>query len=313
MIVSQFIKAVYVYRDYTIEVEFNVSFEEFMALSANSTHGENDTVCPVHEDVLSGGMIYSVVFAPCLALLMTAWKSLISLFKRKYNSREIWATAKKYRNFPLYSLPRSFVNMLAGQLPVLLLTPLFGSQYVGWWSMALLLGFMPISMVSKSIYQVLYQYTTERVNSHLLIGSFFRRFTLIVLMVGIPLFGVLYWFMPDLTLLFLGEGWDNTGVYLRWMLPWLLSSVLTSSTGFLSDIFFRQKIGFAFEILTALLRTIGVIIGVVVKDFSISIIGYVLGSCLAVTAQYIWLLTLTIRYDAQIRSSENAASGGSEK
>lgn len=263
--------------------------------------------------LLSGGMIYSVVFAPCLALLMTAWKSLISLFKRKYNSREIWATAKKYRNFPLYSLPRSFVNMLAGQLPVLLLTPLFGSQYVGWWSMALLLGFMPISMVSKSIYQVLYQYTTERVNSHLLIGSFFRRFTLIVLMVGIPLFGVLYWFMPDLTLLFLGEGWDNTGVYLRWMLPWLLSSVLTSSTGFLSDIFFRQKIGFAFEILTALLRTIGVIIGVVVKDFSISIIGYVLGSCLAVTAQYIWLLTLTIRYDAQIRSSENAASGGSEK
>lgn len=263
--------------------------------------------------LLSGGMICSVVFAPFLALLMTAWKSFMRLFKRKYNSKEIWATAKKYRNFPLYSLPRSFVNMLAGQLPVLLLTPLFGSQYVGWWSMALLLGFMPISMVSKSIYQVLYQYTTERVNNKLLIGSYFRRFTLIVLLTGIPLFCVLYWFMPNLTLLFLGEGWDNTGIYLRWMLPWLLSSVLTSSTGFLSDIFFRQKIGFVFEMLTALLRTIGVIIGAVVKDFSISIIGYSLGSCLAVTAQYIWLLTLTVRYDAQIRSSKNVAIGGSEK
>lgn len=52
MIVSQFIKAVYVYRDYTIEVEFNVSFEEFKALSANCTNEGNEraTVYPVSEE-----------------------------------------------------------------------------------------------------------------------------------------------------------------------------------------------------------------------------------------------------------------------
>lgn len=32
MILAQFIKAVYVRRDYEIEVEFNVSFEEFQNL-----------------------------------------------------------------------------------------------------------------------------------------------------------------------------------------------------------------------------------------------------------------------------------------
>ena len=52
MIVSQFIKAVYVYRDYTIEVEFNVSFDEFKALSANCTNEGNEkaTVYPVSEE-----------------------------------------------------------------------------------------------------------------------------------------------------------------------------------------------------------------------------------------------------------------------
>lgn len=52
MIVSQFIKAVYVYRDYTIEVEFNVSFEEFKALSASCTNEGNEraTVYPVSEE-----------------------------------------------------------------------------------------------------------------------------------------------------------------------------------------------------------------------------------------------------------------------
>ena len=34
MIVSQFIKAVYVHKDYALEIEFNVSFEEFKKLSA---------------------------------------------------------------------------------------------------------------------------------------------------------------------------------------------------------------------------------------------------------------------------------------
>ena len=49
MIVSQFIKAVYVYRDYTIEVEFNVSFDEFKDLSANCTNEGNEkaTVYPM--------------------------------------------------------------------------------------------------------------------------------------------------------------------------------------------------------------------------------------------------------------------------
>ena len=42
MIVSQFIKAVYVYRDYKIEVEFNVSFEDFQALSANCRNEGNE-------------------------------------------------------------------------------------------------------------------------------------------------------------------------------------------------------------------------------------------------------------------------------
>ena len=35
MIVSQFIKAVYVGRDYDIDIEFNVSFDDFRHFSSN--------------------------------------------------------------------------------------------------------------------------------------------------------------------------------------------------------------------------------------------------------------------------------------
>lgn len=41
-IVSQFIKSIHVYRDYTLEVEFNVSFDEFRKLSADTVNLGNE-------------------------------------------------------------------------------------------------------------------------------------------------------------------------------------------------------------------------------------------------------------------------------
>jgi O-antigen/teichoic acid export membrane protein len=190
--------------------------------------------------------------------------------------------------------------MLAGQLPVLLLTPIFGAEYVGWWSMAILLGFTPVSVIVRSIYQVMYQYTTDRVNKQLPIYVYFRRFTWIVLGLGLPFFAVLCYYMIDITTLVLGTGWEATGIYLRWMLPWVLCSLLTGSVSFLADVFFKQKVGLCFEILTSLLRTLGVVLGVVYEDFTLSIIGYSIGTAIAVAAQYIWLLGLTRQYDATL-------------
>lgn len=256
---------------------------------------------------LSGGMIYSTVLAPALSLCVSIFRSrkLIAKFATFSWSKAI-ESARKYRNLPFYSLPRSFINMLAGQLPVLLLTPVFGSKYVGWWSMAILLGFTPISVIVRSVYQVMYQYTTDRVNHRLAIYPYFRRFTWLVLALGIPMLSVLCYFMPELTRIVLGAGWEETGVYLRWMLPWVLCNLLTGSIGFLADIFFKQKIGLGFEILTSVLRTAGVVVGVMCHDFKLSIIGYSMGTAVAVAAQYIWLISLTRKYDATLTSATNA-------
>ncbi len=268
-----------------------------------------------HAGMVQGGLIYSMVIAPLLSLVIR----IVALYRSGIKSqllrpawREISAMAQRYKKFPLFSLPRSFVNMVAGQLPVLLLTPLFGAEYIGWWSMALLLGFTPINMITRSIYQVLYQHTTVRVHEHQPIGGYFRRFTLWVVVVGIPLFGVLYWLLPELTLWFLGEGWEMTSVYLRWMLPWLLCSILTASTGFLADIFFKQQIGFAFEILTAILRTAAVVIGIWREDFTLAIICYAIGTAISILAQYIWLFSLIKRYDAEVICASHEPVGDSE-
>ena len=248
---------------------------------------------------LHGGMIYSAVLAPIVSLLTS-----IALCFRKAICPLLnvsWANvriqAKEYCNFPFFVLPRSFINVLATQLPVLLLTPFFGSKLVGLLSMALLLGYTPIGTITRALYQVLYQHTTERVHASKNIGNLFWKYVGYGSAVIIPLFVGMALVLPALSAWLLGEEWRVVGEYIRWMLPWLYFSLLVGSTCYLSDVFMQQKKGLLFEILLAICRVVGLCVGIVTKDFMVAIAAYSIGTAIAVFAQFVWLASLVRCYD----------------
>jgi len=257
------------------------------------------------------GLIVSSIVAQFCSLgisIALAWKQYVRpLFHKdimtsdgaddQYSLKQTW---HKYANFPKFSFPRSIINYFFGQLPVLVLTPIFGTRLIGFWGMAIMLAFTPISTITRSIYQSLYQFTTDCVNARRHIASYLYRFTRLTLLIALPFFTGLFFILPWLTGLLLGDEWVTTGHYIRWMLPWLICSMLTASTGFLSDIFFKQKQGLWFEILMALLRTLGVLTGVVFHSFEVAIAGYSIGSAIACGAQFIWLLSLVRNYEQSL-------------
>ncbi len=235
--------------------------------------------------------------------MLLAWKKHVRTLFSSVDMALCKEVARTYKNFPTYSMPHSFVNMLAGQLPVLLLTPVFGGYEVGLWSMALLLGFTPICMINRAMYQSLYRLVAVRVNNREHIGSIFRRFSTVTFLVTVPTFAVLFIFLPQLTQWLLGAEWGTSGHYIRWILPWLCINLLNASIGFLADIFFKQCIGLAFELLSALLRTIGVVVGVLTNSFVVAVASYSIGSAVAAFAQYNWLMSLFRHYDSTLESS----------
>ena len=255
--------------------------------------------------MLQGGMIYSVVIAPLASLIL----SITLNFKKTLrplltiSKTNIVEQCKKYRNFPYFVLPRSFLNVLAGQLPILVLTPFFGAKHVGLLSMAILLSFTPINTITRALYQVLYQHTTECVHATVSIGKMFRRFVGYCSAITIPVFAVLYFVLPDITIWLLGGEWQVVGEYIRWMLPWLYLSLLTGSTCYLSDVFMKQRIGLFFEILLAVCRVAGLCVGIATKDFTTAIAAYAIGTSVAVLAQFIWLASLVKKYDSKISTN----------
>ena len=253
-----------------------------------------------------GGLIYAAILSPLcsmiLSLLLAGRKLLSPLCS--IDKAACKQAAVQYANFPKYSTPRALLNNIVGQLPVLVLTPLFGTRLVGFWGMALMLGFVPISTISRALYQVFYQKTSEQVNAGQSIASFYRQFTVWTLATVTPLFVLLWFVLPVLTAWLLGAEWVVTGEYIRWILPWLLCNILCSSAGYLVDVFFKQKQGLLFEILLAVSRVIGVGAGVLMNSFEIAIIGYALGSAVVNASQYIWMLSLVRTYEASLQKAD---------
>lgn len=249
--------------------------------------------------MLQGGLIYSMLVAPLCAIIISVCMTFKQCIRPllAVDTALVSGVAKQYRNFPLFTMPRSLINVVSGQLPVLLLVPIFGTEQVGLWGMALLLGFAPINMISRAIYQVLYRHITERVHEGKTIAYMLKHFVVSSTLVVVPLFVGLACVLPDMTAWLLGKNWYASGEYIRWMLPWLYFALVTGSTCFLADVFFKQKIGLYFEVLSAVFRIAGIILGIVFNDFLLAIAAYSIGTAIAVAAQLIWLMTLVRKYE----------------
>ncbi len=254
--------------------------------------------------LLHSGLLLSTVLAPLCSIAMSiaaVWKK--GLRQLLHIDREECRTAaREYANFPKYSLPRALVNNLSGALPSLLLTPFFGLANLGFWGMALTLAFRPLSMISQSLYQVLFENTAHRVNQRLTLRPTILRFLCLTLAVAIPCFTALYFVLPVLTRWLLGAEWEISGLYIRVMLPWLLMSVLVAPICFLSDIFKKQKIGLYLEVLLIVLRLLGLGMGIWQHSFFYAIAGYSIAGAIVIGVQLLWYLSLVRNYERGLQT-----------
>jgi len=222
---------------------------------------------------LRGGLIWSSVLAPLIALGCAVGRS-------REAFRAMWQKADQtprelayaYRRFPLFTMPRSLVNNLSGNIPALLLTPYFGLHQMGFLAMAMTLAFRPITMITSSIYQVLFEHVAQSVRELQPVWDNLSRRWLQLAAVVVPTMGVLTVIMPWLVRILLGDGWDETATLIRYMMPWLTCVFLVSPLAFISEVFGQQKLFLGIEIVYLILRVAAMAAGIYLHSFAWAII-----------------------------------------
>ena len=250
----------------------------------------------------SGGLILSTILAPVLSLIISISTALKKTLKPllRVDKAACKKAANEYANFPKYALPRSIINNLSGNLPVLLLTPFFGLTEIGFFGMALTLAFRPINMISSSLYQVFFQRTAEHVQNKQSILPFFKKFIQKTVLIITPTFAVLYFILPWLTAWLLGDSWEVTGDYIRIMLPWLALVLISSAINYLPDIFGKQYIYMYIEILYIILRATSLVIGIITNNIQIALTLYFTISTIILLIEIVWFLGMVKKYEKKL-------------
>jgi O-antigen/teichoic acid export membrane protein len=149
--------------------------------------------------------------------------------------------AKRYIQFPLYSFPAGIINAIALQLPVFMLSAIYGLSVMGMYTFAYGILILPSSLISSSMLQVYYAEVSNlmRENSRE-IKNLYLATTRKLFLVGIPLIIIPCLLAPFFFPVIFGAQWKDAGIYCLPLAILALSNFVISPTSMLSGYGFNH-------------------------------------------------------------------------
>jgi len=203
-----------------------------------------------------------------LAQFFANMKLLKNIIKNKrlissINIVKIITLAKKYKNFPKFSLPSAFANVLSGHLSNILISSLYSISTLGFYSLVQRVLGIPSALMGKSIGQVYYKEGTKekqlRGNAKKIFNTTLKR----LILIGFPSFLILFFSVEEIFAIVFGEEWRVAGEYAKIVVPMFFVSFVVSSLSSTYDMFEYLKV----ELIWQVVLFIGTISIVVVSTF----------------------------------------------
>jgi len=145
-------------------------------------------------------------------LFRDMWRKEKQVILHDVSLTNIRLVAREYRHFPLYSFPASVLNVIALQLPVLMLSFMFDLQVVGWYSLANVVLSIPYSLISFSMGQVFCgEMTTMLREKQGDILALFRSVTKKLFLFALPIIGIPAIIAPFIFPIVFGNVWREAG------------------------------------------------------------------------------------------------------
>ena len=187
---------------------------------------------------LIGGQLISQMFVNARLL-----KNIIKdkLLVSSISKIKIVALAKRYKDFPKFSMWAVLLNTLSVHLTSILISTFFSIATLGFYSLVQRVLGMPSALIGNAIGQVFFQQATkERQLTGKAIDIFNSTLKKLVI-IGIPSFTLLFFIVEDLFAFVFGEEWRVAGEYAKIIMPLFLVKFISSTLSGVLIIFERQK------------------------------------------------------------------------
>lgn len=239
------------------------------------------------------GLIIGQVLGQSLgtgSLAVAAWKTDKAAFE-EVSFAGMTRTGSRYRRFPLLWSWAVILNTLGTQAPPLLLSAFFGGTVTGLFALGQRLAMMPVMLVAKSTSQVFFALAAESDREQIgteTSGLFAKMFR-----AGLPFFPIVVLAAPQLVAVLFGSEWRESGVYIRWLSPWLFLLFVTIPLTPLVRVLERQGGELVFQGALFVGRVASIVAGARVGDPRLAVALYGSTSALIWGGYLVWILRIS--------------------
>lgn len=210
-----------------------------------------------------------------------------------FDFKRIVNVAKKYNEFPKFTLPAAISNSITLQFSNVLISNFYSIQTLGFYALSQRLLSVPISLIASAIGQVFFQKSTEELS---LSGSaretFLSTFKKLFI-IGAPIFLVLFFTLEPIFGFVFGEKWAIAGTYSKILIPLFFARFIIAPISVLNVVYKKNKTGFYWQTGLLILQ-FSIIIFAEITDLNFETFLYVY-SALS-TVHYFFLFYIIFQY-----------------
>ena len=226
--------------------------------------------------------------------------SRLSEAQRKKSIRPLRHLARKYDDFPKFSLPEGLMANVSIQLPIYTFGFIYSPAVTGLYSLAIRIVRLPVLALSTAVSQVLFrQFEEHRRDGGKMLSPVAKStggLFVVSVVIGIPIMV----FAEPIFRVVMGERWATAGLYAGILVPWIVSGVAIIPARLAFVITRRQGVWLSSQVGLFLLRVL-VLLSAAVFDLEVVVTLWIFSLTNAGYNVFIFLgaLILLLRSDAQ--------------
>ena len=201
----------------------------------------------------TSGLIAGEVIGRCAGIsrmLLAAWPFLKREFANS-SLRQLAQTLTKNRQFAIYSLPSSLLDVTASSISLPIIVHLYGLDAGGNYALVWRILALPAVLVTDSVADVFHTRASLAYREDpLALSTLMKKTAGTLLFLGVLPASILVAFGPKLFDVVFGNRWLLAGTIAAWVSPWFLGQFIVSPLSRIVLIVGRQKIKFVYDMFT---------------------------------------------------------------
>ncbi|MDR0802364.1 oligosaccharide flippase family protein [Fluviicola sp.] len=213
---------------------------------------------------------------------------------------------RKYARFPLINTFQSLLDALQLNGLIYLISFLFGDYYVGIFSLAIRILFLPMGFIGSAIAQVSYQEVNSLIHQNKPLFPLVKRTIRMSALIISPVLIILVIGGPFLFSFVYGKAWEESGVYARYLAAWVCIDFIRASLSQIPLIFNKHHILLIFSITSNSLILIVFLVGFMMKlNLGMILMMTSALQVLLIFALINWIVRVSKSYNAKLSNRDH--------